>query len=412
MTEQTKKLKIGLFGLGCVGRGFLELLPKTFRSKAEIRKICVRDIHKTRGVQFDGLTDKPEEILNDTDIDVVVELIDDADASWEIVQKALNNGKSVVSANKRMIAKHLAEIIELQQQSGLSVLYEAAVCASIPIIRNLEEYFSTDLLESLQGIINGSSNYILSQAEKQGIGISEAIHLAQKLGFAEADPCLDIEGHDAANKLCILLAHAFGHICNPESIIRIGIDKIQTEDLTWAAERDLRIKLLAKANIQPDGSVQVYVLPHFIDSEHPLYGVRDENNGVIIESIFSEKQSFVGKGAGSIPTAAAVISDLAALYQHYQYPYHKIVKGDRISELDLSGNLRVRITCNNAPELQTALLGIGKSCDGIQQEIVEELNLLEIQKISKVSGIRVIAFDLMSYKKYCENENSNSHYIY
>ena len=107
-----------------------------------------------------------------------------------------------------------------------------------------------------------------------------------------------------------------------------------------------------------------------------------------------------------------MISDLAALYQHYQYPYHKIVKGDRISALDLSGNLRVRITCNNAPELQTALLGIGKSCNGIQQEIIEELNLMEIQKISKVSGIRVIAFDLGSYKKYCENENSNIHYIY
>jgi homoserine dehydrogenase len=219
---QRKKLNIGLFGFGCVGYGLYEVLEKTPTLQTSIKKICVKHAEKERVIPKDHFTFDKYELLNDDDINVIVELIDDADAAFEIVSYALKHGKAVVTANKKMLAEHLEELLELQAKHDVPLLYEAACCASIPIIRNLEEYYDNDLLESIEGIINGSTNYILTKTSDEGIGYSEALANAQELGYAESNPILDTGGYDAKYKLIILILHAFGIKTKPDQIFNLG----------------------------------------------------------------------------------------------------------------------------------------------------------------------------------------------
>ena len=214
--KQDKVLQIGLFGFGVVGEGIYKVLLQTPSLSAAIKKVCIKHADKKRDADASLFTTRYEEILNDPEIDLVVELIDDAKEAYKIVSTALKNKKSVVSANKKMIAEHLPELISLQNENGVSFLYEAAVCGSIPIIRNLEEYYDNDLLQSICGIVNGSTNYILTKIIEEGLSYQEALQKAQQLGFAESDPSLDVEGLDATNKLTILLAHDYGIITRPE----------------------------------------------------------------------------------------------------------------------------------------------------------------------------------------------------
>src|SRR5688572_18626954 len=199
-----KNLTIGLFGFGCVGYGLYEVLHKTPGLQTTIKKICVKNPEKERPIAAENFTFDKNAILSDPEINVVVELIDDAEAAFEIVSTALKNGKAVVSANKKMIAENFQELLDLQQEYGVPLLYEAACCASIPIIRNLEEYYDTDLLNSIEGVVNGSCNYILTRLFQGNHTFPEALVEAQKLGFAESDPSLDIEGHDSKFKLQLL----------------------------------------------------------------------------------------------------------------------------------------------------------------------------------------------------------------
>src|SRR5690349_19825361 len=199
-----KQLAIGLFGFGTVGEGIYQVLRQMPSLNAQIKKICIKHPEKERNADPALFTTHYEEILNDPDINLVVELIDDAEEAYKIVTTAFRKNKSVVSANKKLIAEHLAELIYLQRQHEVSFLYEAAVCGSIPIIRNLEEYYDNDLLQSVSGIVNGSTNFILTKIS-EGLTYPDALQKAQQLGFAESNPKLDVEGYDAANKLAILL---------------------------------------------------------------------------------------------------------------------------------------------------------------------------------------------------------------
>src|SRR5690606_23107395 len=189
----------------------------------------------------------PEILLSDSSINVIVELIDDADAAFEITKKALKAGKAVVSANKKMIAEHLPELLLLQQEYNTPLLYEAACCASIPVIRNLEEYYDNDLLQGISGIVNGSTNYILTKVFREQLGFEEALLQAQYEGFAESDPSLDIEGTDAVNKLTILLAHAYGITTSPQQLLHTGIQNLHGQDAVFAQEKGYEIKLVAYA---------------------------------------------------------------------------------------------------------------------------------------------------------------------
>lgn len=317
-----KKITLGIFGFGCVGQGLHDVLSRTNGLKAQIKKICIKNSLKERSLAPSLFTANRDEILFDDEIDVIVELINDDQAAFEIVKTAMENGKSVVSASKKMIANHLPELTALQEKYGVSFLYEGACCASIPIIRNLEEYYDNDLLHALKGIFNGSTNYILTKIFDEKKTYHEALHEAQELGFAETDPKMDVEGFDPKYKLCILLYHAFGIYIQPELIFNFGISRLNDFDIRYAIEKKSTIKLLAVCR-KINNRVVAYVLPHFVNRQSKLFSVTNEYNAVIVESAFADQQVFTGKGAGSTPTGTAVLSDISALTYGYKYEYRK-----------------------------------------------------------------------------------------
>ena len=322
-----KKLRIGLFGFGVVGQGLYHVLNETHGVKAVISKICVKNHDKERSLDSAIFTYDKSEILTDPTIDIVVELINDSSAAFEIVKAALKAGKHVVTANKKMLAENLEEIYNLQQKYDRSVLYEGSVCGSIPILRNLEEYYDNDLITSIEGIFNGSTNYILTKVFEEKKSYADALKAAQELGFAESDPSLDVKGFDAKFKLTIAIAHTFGVFVKPEDIINLGIDKISAVDLKYARENNLTIKLVARA-YKLNGKIVGFVAPQFIPADHMLANVRNEYNAVLVEGAFAEKQVFIGKGAGGYPTGSAVLSDISALTFDYRYEYKKFTQGE------------------------------------------------------------------------------------
>ena len=319
-----KTLVIGLFGFGVVGEGLYKALQQTPSLKATIKKICIKHPGKKRNAPEELFTTDKDVLLNDPEINVIVEVINESEPAFDIVSTAFLRGKHVVSASKKMIAELLPRLLELQKQTGKSFLCEAAACASIPVIRNLEEYYDNDLLHSLKAIVNGSTNFILTKMFEDKLNFSEALLLAQQLGFAESDPSLDVEGYDAVNKWTILLTHAYGIIEHPGNIVFNGIQNIQLSDALVAKEKHFDIKLVAQAKKLINGKVAAFVLPQFVKHDDHLSFVKNEYNGVVIESSFADKQFFYGKGAGSFPTASAVLSDISALRYDYRYEYKKL----------------------------------------------------------------------------------------
>ena len=322
--ESHKELTIGLFGFGVVGEGLYKVLQLTPSLKARLKKVCIKNPEKKRNAPASLFTTNKDELLYDPEINVIVEVIDDADAAYHIVSTALQNGKDVVSASKKMIAEHLPALLQLQQQTDRSLLYESAACASIPVIRNLEEYYDNDLLHSIRAIVNGSTNFILTKMFEEGLDFKQALIMAQQLGFAESNPKLDVEGYDAVNKWTFLLTHAYGIVESPENILFNGIQNIQAGDSIVAKEKNHQIKLVAQAQKLQNGKVAAFVLPQFVKPNDHLAFVKNEYNGVVIESGFADKQFFYGKGAGSLPTASAVLSDISALRYQYKYEYKKL----------------------------------------------------------------------------------------
>lgn len=316
-----KQLTIGLFGFGCVGTGLYEVLNQSNLLDAKIKRIVVKDKNKKRVKATELIGFDATEILNDSEINLVVELINNSEDALKIVSEALSKGKHVVSANKKLIAEHLDELIALAKENNVSFLYEASVGGSIPIIRNLEEYYNNDSLSSVQGIVNGTTNYILTQAN-YGVAYNDALLKAQELGFAEIDPTLDVDGFDSKYKLTLLIKHAFGTTVNPENLFNYGIRQVKKQDVIYASEKGYRIKLFARSEKVGDKIVG-FVAPHFIKDNHPAYQVDNEFNAVIVEASFSDRQLFFGKGAGSFPTASAVLSDISAIQFEYQYEYRK-----------------------------------------------------------------------------------------
>ncbi|MFA4868475.1 MAG: homoserine dehydrogenase [Pedobacter sp.] len=318
----SKKLKIGLFGFGVVGQGLLDII-RGQDLNLEIIKIAIKNPEKKRTLDAHLFTTDHDELLNNSEINTIVELIDDADAAYNIVKRALISGKNVVSANKKMIATHLAELVELQNKHDASLLYEGAVCGSIPIIRNLEEYYDNELLHGISGIFNGSSNYILSKIFNENLEYGVALKQAQDLGFAESNPILDVGGYDPKFKLAIATAHAYGLFINPDNILNVGIQHLSENDIRYAREKNFKIKLVPTARKISTKQVVTYVLPKFVKSDDFLYNVENEYNGVTVQAAFADKQFFFGKGAGGHPTGAAVLSDIAALRYDYRYEYRK-----------------------------------------------------------------------------------------
>lgn len=319
------KIKIGLVGFGTVGQSLFTVIGRARNAHAEIRRIAVRDKSKPRSVEADPalFTENPADLLDDPEISLIVEVIDNADAAWRIVSEALRRGKAVVSGNKAMIARHLPELVELQRETGAALLYDASSCGSIPVIRNLEEYYDNDLLLEVKGILNGSTNYILSRVFDHGEEYASALRRAQELGFAESDPSNDIEGRDSLYKLIIITMHALGVYVAPEDIFTYGISSIHESDIRYAREKRFKIKLVAQVVKVSDERFTMFVMPEFVDKSKYIYSVDDEYNGVVIRGECYDRQFMFGKGAGGLPTASSILSDIMARRYDYRYEYKK-----------------------------------------------------------------------------------------
>ena len=316
-----KNINIGLFGFGNVGRGLYDVLQRIDSKSVHIKRICVRDLEKERGVKAE-FTNRADDIFEDKDINLIVEVIDDAEAAYDIVKRALKARIPVVSGNKKMLGHHILELIDLQEQYNTPLLYDASACGSIPVIRNLEEYYDNDLLTSVKGILNGSSNFILSKIFNEHMSYESALKLAQDLGFAESNPTLDIDGWDSLYKLIIITVHAFGVYVAPENILTYGISTMNDADIRFAQEKDRRIKLVAHVE-KIDNRLIMCVLPQLISRNKYIYSVEDEFNGVVIKGLFYDKQFMFGRGAGGHPTGSAVLSDITACGYNYRYEYKK-----------------------------------------------------------------------------------------
>jgi len=319
-----QQLNIGIFGFGCVGQGLYFAIKNSTGFTTTIKKIVVKNKKKERSIDADYFSFDKNDILNDEEINVVVELIDDADEAFNIVSAAIKKGKHVVTANKKMLGLHMEELLALKNEYNVSLLYEASTCGSIPIIRTLEEYFDNEELECVSGIFNGTTNYILTKTINENISYDEALKNAQAKGFAETDPTSDVEGFDAMYKTIILSLHAFGVILKDADLLRFGITTLQPNDILYAKENGFSIKLVPTIKKLANRNLAAFILPKFVAKENHLSKVENEFNGVLVEGLISGEQFFMGRGAGSHPTGAAVLSDISALSYGYAYDNKKM----------------------------------------------------------------------------------------
>ncbi len=309
---------IALLGCGNVGRGFVELvgrererIAQRYGVDLEIRRILVRDLTRLRpGVDRQLLTTRALEVI-DSDCDVVVELVGGIHTAGAFVRRALANGQDVVTANKALLAAHGTELFEAAARRGLTIGFEASVCGGVPIVRVLHRGLAGDSIESIRGIVNGTCNFVLSRME-EGLEFDDAVRAAQQRGFAEADPTLDIDGHDSAQKIKILAALAFDAPVTHESVI--GIRSVTRAEIDRAHAGGCVIRLVAEAERVP-GGVTVRVRPQELDAGDIFGTVRDEFNIVAIRGRATGEVILTGKGAGPLPTAAAVLSDVIEIAQ-------------------------------------------------------------------------------------------------
>lgn len=323
MQHMNKQLNIGLFGLGVVGSGLWDILQEQAHQPFSIRKIGVQNPEKQRTPPAHFLTLQPESILEDPGIDVIVEAITHPEEALALVTQALRNGKDVITANKKMLARYLPQLLKIAAENERTLLYESAACGGIPVVRTLDEYFSAEPLDKLYGIFNGTSNYLLTQMFRYQLPFAEALKQAQEKGFAEADPSDDVDGADAKHKLILLSAHGQGLWVHPDEVLHLGIRHIQPEDIAWAQQQGATIKLVPTGKRLSDNRVALYVMPHLVQRDNPLFHIHDEFNSVHIEGQYSGRHVLTGRGAGSKPTASAIIADLQGLQRQQQYRYSK-----------------------------------------------------------------------------------------
>ncbi|TGD81479.1 homoserine dehydrogenase [Hymenobacter wooponensis] len=334
--------RVGLIGFGCVGQGLYDILQQRPEVGFDISRIVVKNQTKERTLPANRFEFDADALLADDTLDVLVEVIDDADEAFRLVAAALRRGRRVVTANKAMLARHLPELVQLQREGQGTLLYEAAVCGSIPVIRTLDAYFGAEPLRRLTGILNGSSNYVLTRMGEEASNYGPALAEAQAKGFAETDPSLDMGAFDPRSKAVLLAAHAYGAFLQPEQVLNLGIEGISAVDIAFAAIQGQKIKVVAGLQRLPDGRVTALVTPQFVGPESPLYSVDHEFNGVVIEADFAGEQFLRGRGAGGHPTGSAVLADLAALRQGFAYQYPKAAAGAPAYASDLEVEIYLR----------------------------------------------------------------------
>ncbi|MBW2076945.1 MAG: homoserine dehydrogenase [Deltaproteobacteria bacterium] len=318
-------LHVGLIGFGTVGAGTAEILVNNRQfiedrvgGEIVLKRIADLDIRSDRGVQIDPaiLTTDAMEVIDDPEIDVVVELIGGCDQALDYIERAMERGKHVISANKALIATRGKQLFDMAERYGVDIAFGASVAGGIPIIKALREGLAANRIQSVLAILNGTSNYILTRMTQEGLSFQEALSTAQRLGYAEANPTLDIDGSDAAHKLTIIISLAFGFPFSFSDIYREGIDMVSSEDITFAGEFGYCVKLLAIAR-QSGEHIEARVHPAFVPRDHILANVNDAYNAVYVEGDYVGSTLFYGLGAGRKPTGSAVVADLVDMARNH-----------------------------------------------------------------------------------------------
>ena len=319
-----KNIYIGMLGCGVVGSQVAALLEKNNAelstragAKLVLKKIAVRDIKSAReGINSALFTTDAQSVINDPEIDIIIEVMGGIDPARELILSAINNGKSVVTANKALLATHGADLFTAADDKGVDLYYEAAVAGAIPIIRPMRESLVGDQITRVMGIVNGTTNYILTKMDEEGRAFADVLKEAQSLGYAEADPTADVEGIDAASKAAIIAGLAFHSRVSVDDVYREGISSITADDVAVAKTMNHVIKLLAIAELTSDDRISVRVHPTLIARSHPLAAVRDAFNAVFVEAKSAGQLMFYGRGAGGAPTASAILGDVVAVARH------------------------------------------------------------------------------------------------
>lgn len=321
-----KAISIGLLGLGTVGSGVVKIIENhqdqlihQVGCPVVVKKILVQDVHKSRPVEVDtkSLTSNPDEILYDKEIDVVIEVMGGVHDTKDYLITALRQGKHVVTANKDLMALHGSELLTVASEHGCDLFYEASVAGGIPILRGLVDGLASDRITQMMGIVNGTTNYILTKMSDEGRSYNEVLKEAQELGFAESDPTADVEGLDAARKMTILATLGFSMHIDLEDVKVSGISSITEEDLRYGKQLGYTMKLIGYAHREGE-KVEVSVAPTFLSNNHPLASVQNEYNAVYVYGEAVGETMFYGPGAGSLPTATAVVSDLVGVIKNYR----------------------------------------------------------------------------------------------
>ncbi|MDN4072355.1 homoserine dehydrogenase [Fictibacillus terranigra] len=319
-----ENVSVGLLGLGTVGSGVVrmveghqeELLHRV-GCPVYIEKVLVQNLEKERAcvIKPELLTSSAEDVVNHPDIDVVIEVIGGIEQAREYILQALNNKKHVITANKDLMALHGAELLSTAEKNGCDLFYEASVAGGIPIIRTLVDGLASDRITKMMGIVNGTTNYILTKMDKQNLTFEEVLKEAQELGYAESDPTSDVEGIDAARKMAILASLGFSMNIHLDDVEVKGISNITSEDLEYARQFGYSMKLIGNAR-KDGGKVEVSVEPTLLPDTHPLASVQNENNAVYIYGEAVGETMFFGPGAGQLPTATSIVSDLVAVVRN------------------------------------------------------------------------------------------------
>lgn len=319
-----KNIYIGMLGCGVVGSQVAALLEKNNAelstragAKLILKKIAVRDIKAAReGINQSLFTTDAQSVIDDAEIDIIIEVMGGIDPARELILAAINNGKSVITANKALLASHGADLFTAADNKGVDLYYEAAVAGAIPIIRPMRESLVGDQITRVMGIVNGTTNYILTKMDEEGRAFADVLKEAQSLGYAEADPTADVEGIDAASKAAIIAGLAFHSRVSVDDVYREGISSITADDVAVAKTMNHVIKLLAIAELTSDDRISVRVHPTLIPRSHPLAAVRNAFNAVFVEAKSAGQLMFYGPGAGGAPTASAILGDVVAVARH------------------------------------------------------------------------------------------------
>lgn len=404
-------LKIGIIGLGTVGSGVVKTL-KNFEN-VEIKAAAVRNLNKKRDVEVQNLTDDPFKIVNDPEIDVVVEVAGGCNPALELITTAIKNKKHIVTANKELLAKFGAQIFDLANENNVSVLYEAAVAGGIPIIGPIKTTLRGNIFSKVAGILNGTTNYILTKMEEKNISYTECLKDAQALGYAEADPTGDVEGYDAMYKIATLANITFHKRIDVNQIYREGITNISADDIKFANELGYKIKLIGLAQKTENDELDIRVHPMLVPVSNMISGINNAMNAVLLEGFPVDKVMFTGPGAGEFPTASSVVGDILQIAGEFNHtdtvlPLHRCPHKEKAKQIDIKHTKNKYYISIKAPNSKGTIGIIGTACgnnninlSSILQKGIKEDNTAQVIVITEVAN----EFDIQNAIKELNAQN-------